>query len=191
MGLPVTYCPICGGPFEIPATCYDEHDEPTDDIAWVEEHQLFTLPSCLPRRQFENRDKDDGSPEPLPTEQPKFFGPATWYEEPADFLYDGRVYVGFYGDKFGNIVFPVHSACEEIVRRTVMIGEESRRACDPAISLRTFYNALRRQVEADMKHLGSMDYSGLWWEHEYYGAGKFWGYGSWDDEGDNNEVSLT
>lgn len=189
MGLPVTYCPICGGPYELPAI----YDEPTDEIAWVEDLVLFALPSSLPRHDYRKytTGNEEGPPEPPPTEQPHFFGPAWWVEEPGEFGYDGKTYGSFYADDFGNVVFPMHKACAEIVRRAVDLKEKSRKECDTAISLRNFYNALLRRQEADMENLGGHEYNGLWWEHYYYGAQENWGYARWDDEGDNNEVVFT
>ncbi len=89
------------------------------------------------------------------------------------------------------VLLPIHDSCLTLLGRLCSIRQEQRtisQSCNLPMDLESFCHALARREQqngADYKITLSNHYygksGGLEWEHDYYGARRFWAQ-NWDTE---------
>jgi len=117
------------------------------------------------------------------------------------FLINNVEYRVFHSDENGDILFPIHDACTDLVIHVLRNRYRSTPNLIPSITLETFYDSLCKQYARNMSAPGGNGYAmfGLEWEHNYYGARDMQGYNDWEghhgDEVSHNietyDTSLT
>jgi hypothetical protein len=89
----------------------------------------------------------------------------------------------------GDVLFPVHDACLELIDRALRFKNAQRPVSATPITLETFWDALCKRYSAmkeikgpKSSHLAlPQDYAmyGLEWEHGFFGARDFQDYNGW------------
>ncbi|KAH8586573.1 hypothetical protein B0O99DRAFT_695378 [Bisporella sp. PMI_857] len=193
MGLPSQFCPACGGPFE----GFDIYDDSTgvgdedscwasvlsdEDIEWVEKYRLIVRTRALEAFRRSN------TPFSLPNNSSNIDGlfvsdhASHVWQEGYVFILNNHDYYTFSPDKSGNIMFPIHDACLEVIEHVLESQNEVLTPDMPHATLKTFYYSLCKQYARNaMKPPRVNSYlGGLEWDHDYYGALEFQGYYDWE-----------
>ncbi|KAH7013885.1 hypothetical protein EDB80DRAFT_836100 [Ilyonectria destructans] len=203
MSPPFIYCVACGCPFEIPPgdEYADSEDEtwvtqdPSEDPSkqWLCDIRLFGTAAHVqrlyPRHEINNESNVKGL---------FISGPAYWsFTEGRDFRTNDRGADSFrvlsLDKDTGDGLFPLHDRCLSILRHAITWRVEfGRQPPSPSLSLMGVYKFLcsqRKRNLAEMYRIadqgginGTSSYAsyGLEFDHDYYGARRFWTYQGWE-----------
>lgn len=128
--------------------------------------------SALP--VYDDSDDEDEQPRPATTgktmdEVPEFF-PKVWVGCGFNIVFIlsgyGSVPVLQF-DSDGHALFPMHSACAEIVHRACASDTNK-------LTLRSYYDILRKACALFFED------GGIEWPHKHFGAMQYWAYDDWD-----------
>lgn len=95
---------------------------------------------------------------------------------------------GMDGDEDGNLLFPIHDACIEVIQQVISYkNTTSIEASVPEMTLKTFYDLLCKQYEKPTPsgrgwHNSNFGMYGLEWDHGYYGAHDFRCFHCWEGD---------
>jgi hypothetical protein len=111
------------------------------------------------------------------------------WQEGYVFILDDHDYYTFSPSGDGEVMFPIHDACLEVIEHVVESRNEVLTPRMPHATLETLYDSLCKQYARNAKAppRTNANLSGLEWDHDYYGAREFQGYYDWE-AGHGDEV---